>query len=170
MESMMEILKLNTLPALIFGMAVTLGAYAADEEAVAEAEKLLDTMDMQEALELSMDQMLDLQTQANPGLAVFRGTIKEFLSKYMSYESLRPDMVSLYAEAFTADELRDINAFYATPTGQKTITVLPELMTRGGELGALRVQENMGELQQMIQDEALKLQAEQAGQSNEAAE
>lgn len=38
------------------------------------------------------------------------------------------DAAKLYERYFTTQEIRDITAFYRTPTGQKSIRVLPQLM------------------------------------------
>ncbi len=126
--------------------------------AMKEAENLLDKMGMQDLLERSTEQMLDLQIQQNAALKPFKHVMLKFLKKHMSYESLKPDMVAIYADAFTESELKELNAFYSTPTGKKTIQKLPELMVKGSQLGALRVQQNMQELQQMIAAEAERLQ------------
>jgi hypothetical protein len=76
----------------------------------------------------------------------------------MSWESLKPEFLKIYANAFTATELREINKFYATDTGKKTIENMPALMAQGAQIGAVRVQENIGELQAMIKAESERLQ------------
>ena len=76
----------------------------------------------------------------------------------MSYESLKPEMLKIYSEAFTADELKEINKFYATGAGKKTIEKMPTLMAQGGQIGAARVQENIGELQAMMKAEAERIE------------
>lgn len=132
---------------------------SADPASEKEAEKLLNLMGMEEALDQSMAQMLDVQLQQNPALAPYKEVMLEFLTKHMSYDSLKPDMLKIYSEAFTASELREINDFYATDTGKKTIQMMPELMAQGAQIGAVRVQENIGELQAMIQAEAERIQS-----------
>ena len=116
---------------------------------------------MDTVLEESIERMLNLQIQQNPSIAPFKEVMLKFFQKHMSFESLKPDMIDIYSNAFTATELREINTFYSTPTGAKTIRLLPELMAKGGQLGAKRVQDNMQELQQMIKDEAERIQSRQ---------
>ncbi len=130
----------------------------ADSAAEKEAEDLLEMIDMESALEQSMSQMLDLQLQQNPMLAPYRTVMLSFFKKHMSYESIKPEVLKIYAETFTASELKEINAFYATDVGQKTIEKMPTLMAQGGEIGARRVQENIGELQSMLEAETARLQ------------
>ena len=131
------------------------------ENANEEAEKLLNTLGMETALEMSMSQMLDIQLQQNPSLTPFKDVMMSFFQKHMSYQSLKPDMLRIYAETFTGTELKEINDFYSTDVGKKTIEKMPQLMAQGAKIGAARVQENIGELQQMIQAEAARIQADE---------
>ena len=130
----------------------------ADVASEKEAEKLLDMVGTQAVMEQSMSQMLDIQLQQNPALAPYKGVMMEFLNKNMSYESLKPDLVKMYSEEFTSSELREINAFYSTDVGKKSIEKMPKLMMQGGQLGATRVQENINDLQAMIQAESERIQ------------
>lgn len=131
---------------------------AADIASEKEAEKLLNVMGMDQALEQSISQMLDVQLQQNPALAPYKGVMLEFLAKHMSYESLKPDLLKIYSEEFTTDELKEINSFYATNIGKKTIEKMPTLMAQGSQIGAARIQENIGELQAMIKAESERIQ------------
>ena len=60
-------------------------------------------------------------------------------------------MMAIYTDAFTEAKLREVNAFYKTPTGQKAITVLPGLMQKGMAIGQKTMQEHLPELQEAIQ-------------------
>ncbi|XOB63517.1 DUF2059 domain-containing protein [Campylobacterota bacterium DY0563] len=130
----------------------------ADVEADREAEKLLSTIGMEKVMNLSMSQMIDLQLQQTPALAPYKPVIIKFFNKHMSWESLKPEFLKIYSEAFSAKELHEINEFYATKTGKKTIELMPSLMTQGAQIGASRVQENIEELQAMIKAESERLQ------------
>jgi uncharacterized protein len=50
------------------------------------------------------------------------------LSQNFLRESMQ-DAPRLYARHFTADELRDMIAFYHTPTGEKGLRMLPQVMS-----------------------------------------
>jgi len=130
----------------------------ANDDAKSEAGALLDSLGMDQLLKISMEQMLNLEIQQNPTLAPFREVMMQFFSKHMNYESLKPDFVHIYSRAFTATELREINAFYQTEVGKKTIKVLPELMTQGSQIGVQAVQENLFELEEMIKAESERLE------------
>ncbi len=153
---------------ILLGLFLSTAAYA-DEGSQKEAEALLKTLHMDTLLGQSMDQMLALQIQQNPAMAPYRTIMDQFLKKYMSYESLKPDMIKLYAQTFSTQELKDLNAFYQTPTGQKAIQTMPQLMAQGAQIGNAKVQEHLPELQQQIQAEAARLQQMEQEKQTEAA-
>jgi hypothetical protein len=115
------------------------------------AEELFRTMKIDILLDQTIDTILKAQVAQNPDLANVQDVIRQFLGKYMSWEVLKPQMVAIYTDAFTEAELREVNAFYNTPTGQKAITVLPGLMQKGMAIGQKTMQEHLPELQEEIQ-------------------
>jgi len=149
----MKILKLGVFVALL---SVFPFVYA-DSAAEKEAEKLLNVMGMEDAMNQSMSQMVEIQLQQNPTLAPYKSVMMTFFNKHMNWESLRPEFLKIYSEAFTASELREINAFYATDTGKKTIEKMPTLMAQGAQIGTARVQQNIDELQSMMKAETERL-------------
>ena len=118
----------------------------------AAAAELLETMHISAALDASINTMMEVQLQANPGLRQVEGVMRDFFRRYMSWEALKGQYADIYARAFTEEELRQIIAFYRTPTGQKMAQATPQLMREGAALGERTVQEHMGELQQMIME------------------
>lgn len=152
-------MKISKSLGLAVFLCVCSAAFA--DNANEEAEKLFNILGMESALEQSMSQMLDIQLQQNPKLTPFKDVMMQFFQKHMSYDSLKLDMLRIYAETFSGQELKEINAFYSTEVGKKTIEKMPALMAQGAQIGAARVQENIGELQVMIQAEAARLQEAQ---------
>jgi hypothetical protein len=49
-------------------------------------------------------------------------------------DELIEELVPLYAETYTLDEIRQMTAFYASPLGQKMQANAPELMKRSAEI------------------------------------
>ena len=132
-------------------------AYGADETSHQKAaEQMLTLMDMPTLLKQSVDQMVKMQVQQNPTIAPYEAVMRDFLAKYMSWDSLKPDMVKLYTEEFSEAELSELNKFYQTPTGKKMLGKMPTLMSKGAQIGSQRVQEHMPELQAAIAAEAGK--------------
>jgi hypothetical protein len=146
--------------ALLAAALVAGGPAMADEAARAEAARLLEVMKMQPAIDSMADAMLDAQVKQNPDLAPYRGVMLDFFRKYMGYESLKPDLIDIYAGEFTASELREVSAFYSTPTGHKIMERMPVLVRKGAEMGAAHVQAHLDELKQAIEAEKLRLQGQ----------
>lgn len=144
--------------ALILIFALASQALAGDKDSEAAAERLLTTINMESVLQNSVNQMLEIQLHQNPVLVPYKQVMQNFFNKYMSYNSLKPDLVKIYSEAFTKQELDEITAFYSTPTGRKAIQKIPELVSKGAQLGAKRVNDHLPELQQMIKDESTRIQ------------
>ncbi|UOQ78019.1 DUF2059 domain-containing protein [Hymenobacter sp. 5516J-16] len=122
------------------------------------AEELLAATDSEKNLSATIDRMLAAQLEQNPGMKAVEPEMRAYLTKYMSWPSMKEDMVQLYAREFTEKELKELTKFYQTPTGRKTITKMPALMAAGMEIGQKRMQEHLPELQQAIA-EKLKSQA-----------
>jgi hypothetical protein len=116
----------------------------------AAAESLLTMMDMDKVMSQSVDQMVQMQVKQNPAIAPFEQQMKAFLNKYMSWASMKEDMVKLYEAEFTEPELKQLITFYQTPVGKKTIQKMPQLLTKGAEIGQTRIQEHLPELQAAI--------------------
>jgi hypothetical protein len=49
-------------------------------------------------------------------------------------DDMLAEMVPLYAETYTLDEIRQLTAFYASPLGQKMQANMPALMNRSMEI------------------------------------
>ncbi len=120
------------------------------------AEDLLLAMQVDEQLRSSIDQSITLQIKVNPQLAQVKDVFNRFFAKHMSWEALKDDVISMYTESFTEPELKEITAFYRTPTGKKLVEKMPVLTAKGMQLGVSRVQANQGELRQMIEEELAK--------------
>jgi hypothetical protein len=60
----------------------------------------------------------------------------------------------MYMQTFSLQELKQINAFYITPTGQKVLTEIPQLVQQRNRLAMSRLQQHIGELQELVGREA----------------
>ncbi|MFD2785429.1 DUF2059 domain-containing protein [Hymenobacter rubripertinctus] len=120
------------------------------------AESLLAATNSEQNLTLTIDRMLAGQIEQNPGMKAVEPEMRAYLTKYMSWASLKDEMVQLYAGAFTEKELKELTKFYLTPIGRKTTEKLPQLTAAGMELGQRRMQEHLPELQQAIAEKMNK--------------
>lgn len=142
---------------LLISMLSFGAATFADEFSEIEAEKLLETMGMDQAMTQSINQMLDLQLQKNPQLQPFKEVMLTFFHKHLSYEVLKPQLTKIYAEEFTTEELKAINAFYVTSAGKKTIEKMPSLMQKGMQIGEAQFYAHIDELEAMIKAEVERI-------------
>ncbi len=122
------------------------------------ATELLSLMNLEKTMAGAAAAMTDAMIQGNAILAPYREVILQWARGFMTWETFGPRYVALYTEAFTESELREMIAFYKTPTGQKVLTLMPELMQRGSKIGADVAQEHSAELQEMLRKRAAELQ------------
>ncbi|MEM1069204.1 MAG: DUF2059 domain-containing protein [Planctomycetota bacterium] len=134
------------------------GKTEAKDSHTAAVEEFFLVMKMKETTDKTIDQMMSAQLTQQPQLAAFKDVMLDFLRKHVSYSALKSDMVKLYRDAFTEEEIQQLTAFYRTPVGQKAIAKLPSLATAGAQLGMSRVQANMGELQKAILERQKELE------------
>ncbi len=113
-------------------------------------DKLLDSMNMGKTGQAMMDAVFGQIEKQFLDNAAIKGNdpddvaeAKEMFASFRKHSAaidvagtLYEAQVRIYAKYFTEAELADLAAFYATPTGQKTIEVMPHLMSEGMEAGA----------------------------------
>jgi len=154
---------------LILGLTLQAQEMTSHEKA---AERLLEATKSERLMDATMQNMLDLQVESNPQMAPMRSAMEAFFEKYISYKSVKSNLIALYVESFTEDELNTIADFYGTPTGKKAITVMPDVMAKSMKIGQQRVQDNMQELQLVLMNAMAEHQAasDSSSQVDEAAE
>lgn len=97
-----------------------------------------------------IDQRLAAQFKVVPSMQQYEPELRAFLSKYLSWASIKPEMVALYAQEFTEAELREMTRFYQSPTGQKAIARVPVLRQTALDIGLRRFQEHLPDFQEML--------------------
>jgi hypothetical protein len=114
------------------------------------AEALLGTLYSEASFNTMIDQRLAAQFKVVPDMQQYEPELRAFLNKYLSWASIKPEMVALYAQEFTEAELREMTRFYQSPTGQKAIARVPVLRQMALDIGLRRFQEHMPEFQEML--------------------
>ncbi len=127
-------------------------------QANAEALTLLATMNMKESYEGMIERITQMQIQARPELKAIEPAIRAFFTKYMGWEAQRGDIAALYAKNYTTEELKELNKFYQTPLGQKTVQLMPQLAAAAAQIGQSRMMQHMPEMKAMIEAELKKIQ------------
>ncbi|HYX23084.1 MAG TPA: DUF2059 domain-containing protein [Thermoanaerobaculia bacterium] len=128
-----------------------LAAWCAEPDSHRQAAvELLKVMNMENAMIAGASSMLDAQAQSNPGFAPYRDVVQKWVEKYLTWDAVGPRMTDLYEAAFTEPEIRDLIAFYKTPTGQKALAKMPVLMQQGMQIGMEVTQQHKAELEALI--------------------
>jgi uncharacterized protein len=78
--------------------------------------------------------------------------LMDMISYETSWDKIKEEYITLYSEVFTEPELKDINAFYRTPSGHALIAKQPEVMRRSMELSQKRTGELMPKIQAMTNE------------------
>ena len=114
-------------------------------------EKLFELTQMQQKIESSVNNVMALQLQQNPTMRKHEDLLRSFLERNIGWWGMKDSLITMYMKAFTEQELNEINTFYSTPSGQKLIQRLPELIQERDRLAMQRMKENIGELQYEIE-------------------
>lgn len=115
------------------------------------AETLLTTMGTPKATDDNVQEMLTMQMEQVPAMKAAEVEVRSFFSKYMNWEAIKEDMIKLYMDEFTEKELKDMTAFYTTPTGKKLASKQGIIAMRSTKIGQEKITPHMMELQQIIQ-------------------
>jgi len=131
----------------------TVPAHMANNEALT----LLATMNMKESYEGMIKRVTQMQIQANPELKAIKPAIEAFFTKFMGWEAQKGDIAALYAKNYTVEELKELNKFYQSPLGQKTVQIMPQLAAASAQIGQSRMMQHMPEMKAMIETELKKI-------------
>jgi len=127
------------------------GIYAAENSShLQQVETLFKLTQMEKKVNESVDTIMQLQMNQNPQLMQHQAAMRGFFERQIGWPALKSYITDMYLRTFTEEELKTINAFYITPTGQKVISTLPSLVQERNQLAMQRIQQNIGELQQII--------------------
>ena len=116
-------------------------AQTAAPDATAAAKELVETMRATDQLKVLMPMLMQ---QLKPAIAQGRPEVER------DYDAMVPQMLAaadarmgeftgaiavIYASHFTADELRQLTAFYRGPVGQKFLLIMPRIMQDSMTIG-----------------------------------
>jgi hypothetical protein len=148
-------MKTGYLTTLLFSVSLILpGLTAADDNSHREQVEILFKLTrMEQKINESVESVAELQLRQNPALEAKRGQVMAFLQRQIGWDAVKGDLYEMYMQTFTEEELKTINAFYITTTGQKVIVIVPQLVQERNRLSMQRLQENIGELQAILSDD-----------------
>jgi hypothetical protein len=120
--------------------------------------EVLEASQFEKQLNDSSARMLNAQLQASPMLVQFRPELEAFYKKCLNYQTLKEEVAKVYCQMFTPEELRQLIAFYKSPTGRMFVQKSPELTVKITMMTQEIVTKNMPELIKAIQTKAQQLQ------------
>ena len=147
----------------VFVMVIALGSTAPVSAGAPDTHRqaavdMLTVLNVERTMVGATTAMTDAMIQGNPALTPYRDVMLAWSAKYLTWENIGPKVVDLYVESFSETELREISAFYKTPTGSKALVLMPELMGKGAKIGADLMQQYGPELQEMLKARAAELE------------
>lgn len=153
-------------------------AQTADAASSAAAKELFDSMNYRSVLQGMMQQMAqgmaasmrggaEAAINNNPKLSAEEkqqalakmqaelpaavGAMQSVLGDPALVDDILNETVPIYARNFSADELKQITAFYRTPVGAKMLAKMPQLMGEGMQVGQQIVARRIGPMMQKLQ-------------------
>jgi hypothetical protein len=136
---------------------------ASHKKAVVE---LLDVLKLKQGMTGGAEAMADAMVQGNPQLQPYRDVLIKWATQTMTWDSMAPELISIYQETFTEAEIRELIAFFKTKTGAKWVMAMPDLMRKGTAIGARVGQAHQDELMQMVNERTQELKKKDAEPSS----
>ncbi|MCB1513833.1 MAG: DUF2059 domain-containing protein [Hyphomicrobiaceae bacterium] len=113
-----------------------------DPERIAAALELIEVTGAKKQIELMLDVMKQgagagaREAGGGPAANEVEKEFAAFATKFQGYrDQMVEEFAVLYAERFTAEELKEISTFYRSGAGAKFISAMPELMQQGAQIG-----------------------------------
>lgn len=110
------------------------------------ATQLIGLADLQGAAMAGVTVMLDQQIESSPEIAPYRNLLEEWVRDVFNSPDATTAFARVYAETFTERELRDMIAFYQTPTGQRMVAEQGAIAMAGSRIGEELAQAHAGDL------------------------
>lgn len=101
----------------------------------------------------TMHDQISAALQNNPAAAQYRDALQAFADKYLTWDAIGPQITAAYAQMFSESELKDLIAFYKTPTGQKLAAQSAPLVAKGQAITVAILQQHQTELAELIRQQ-----------------
>ena len=116
------------------------------------AEKLMALTEMEKSVQQGVESFIHLQLKSKPELAQKKEILRRFYSDQIGWDAMKDEIIGLYVEGFTEQELNEMVGFYSTPTGKKMIHTVPVLMMERAKIAMLRIQQSQPKLQKQLKN------------------
>ncbi len=125
---------LTSIIALLFSLTVAAQETASDESLeklleITESSKLVDAVyDQVGSMFQGMSQQMNVPPEKHALVNAYMEKVLNLMKEGMSWEVLKPQMMTVYSTHFSQREVDGLIAFYETEIGQATIKKMPLIM------------------------------------------
>jgi len=164
--------KENTLKKSVFVVAAIIVfvmagmcAIAQDQSERALAEEMLNLLNVKDTQQKALamyKQIIEAQIQKldpksnDPAVQAkvtsLLGKIMDMVKDETSWDKMKEEYIALYSQTYTQTELKDLIAFYKTPSGQAYIKKQPEVLKRTFQLSGKMIGGLMPKIQAMVNE------------------
>jgi len=153
---------------MVLGMAIILfvGAprHAGADNRRALAEELMKVERIQKSTEDTLAMVKQMMAnqfkniskmtgkEVPPSVVATQEKIMDLVTSEMSWDKMKEEFLSLYADTYTEKELKGQIEFYKTPIGQAVINKQPELMKKVMEMNQKKMMLLMPKIQAMVKE------------------
>jgi len=134
------------------------------------AEKVIALTHMDKMLEQSKQQVLQMQTQIMEQFDIpeekkdeamaFQKKLTEKTFEIMSFDNMHHEIVGLFTDVYTVEELNGMISFYESPVGRRVIEKQPLIMNRAMQISQKRMNVLFPEIRRMTEDFKSRLKKE----------
>lgn len=121
---------------------------AIDILALMDMDQMLVSMhgQMESMISAQIEQVAECEAM-KPAIQAYSRDMTALITTQLSAETFMPEIAQIYVDVFTQEELEAVLAFYRSPTGQKMLAKMPELMQRSMAVGQQQMTGLMPEIE-----------------------
>lgn len=101
---------------------------------------------------------------AKKRLAGIEKKVSDLVAKEISWPKIKGDQIKVYASTFSENELKELNDFFKTPTGQKFIEKQQDVLKASYQITQKHLQSMMPKLNKLLEEALPELKAQQQKQ------
>ena len=159
----MKLLSFLVVAACLFSTHVSAQEVKPSDASLKELMQLVNASDLLKGMDQQMDviygnmvqQMTKGQTvtaQQQKALDDFQGKMKDILHRQLSWDKLEPQVIQVYRDTLSQDEVDGIIVFYKTPAGQAVIKKMPLIMQATMTMMQKNIPSMMAEVQEAAKE------------------
>ena len=133
---------------IFFICIISIYLYAKDSavERLQLSKKMFEVMNKNGYIDLLIKRAVDEEISQNPILSLNPQKAKEFSNRYLSFKSLKPDLIHIFAKELSVDEMKAWTNFCKSKAGQKILLKIPRLINVSSYIAQKKIQSHYKEL------------------------